>query len=253
MIGLSSRVKDALSGAVEDLFDRIALELIGDIPKLKGKKNLIISSQRNFGLPHLFVQAMGNRSPNPIEQDFLKGLLDSAHGYIESLKSKTKSNIVERIDGISREASLRNEKMKEEDVQAVISEEMAKAKSHMNAIAESESTKLRNLGHMMDISRVAGDLGDSDPTVFFVVFRDQSTCKECIRLHLMPDQTTPRLWKFSQLKQGYHKRGEDSPSAFGLHPHCRCTLTYLSQGFGFSESGKLKYVSENYDAYSKQK
>lgn len=252
MIGLTSRVKDALSEAVEDLFDRIALDFIGEIPKLKGKKHLVISSQRNFGLPHLFVQAMGNRNPNPVEQDFLKGLLESSHGYIESLKSKTKANIVERIDGLSREASLRKEKMKEDDVQAVITEELAKARSHMIAIAESESTKLRNLGHMMDISRVASDLGDADPTVFFVVFRDQSTCKECIRLHLMPDQTTPRLWKFSQLKQGYHKRGEDNPSAFGLHPHCRCTLTYLSQGFGFSD-GKLKYVSQHYDAFSRQK
>lgn len=252
MFGLTSKIKDALSGAVEDIFDRIALDFIGNIPKLKGKKNLIMSSQANFGLAHLFIQAMGNRTPNPLEQDFLKGLLDSAFGYVESLKSKTKANIVERIDGLSREASLRKEKMKEEDVQAVIAEEMGKAKSHMMAIAESESTKLRNLGHMMDISRVAGDLGDADPTVFFVVFRDQSTCKECIRLHLMPDQTTPRLWKFSQLKQGYHKRGEENPSAFGLHPHCRCTLTYLSQGFGF-EDGKLKYMSENFDAFSRQK
>ena len=53
MIGLTSRIKDALNGAIEDLFDRIALEFIGEIPALKGKKNLVITSQRNFGLPHL--------------------------------------------------------------------------------------------------------------------------------------------------------------------------------------------------------
>lgn len=253
MFGLTGRVKDALNVAVEDLFDRIALDFIGDIPKLRNKKNLIISSERNFGLTHLFVQAMGNRSPNPIEQDFLKGLLDSSFGYIESLKNRTKANITERIDGLAREASLRNEKMRPEDVDTAIKDEMGRARSHLMSIVESESTKLRNLGHMMDISRRAGDLGDSDPTVFFVVFRDQSTCKECIRLHLMPDRVTPRLWKFSQLKQGYHKRGEENPSAFGLHPHCRCTLSYLSQGFGFNEHGRLTYVSENYDAYSKQK
>lgn len=253
MIGLSSRVKDALNGVVEDIFDRIALHFIGDIPKLRNKKTLVISSERNFGLAHLFVQAMGNKTPNAIEQDVLKSLLDSSHGYIESLKNKTKSNIAERIDGLAREAQLKKQKMDQEEVQAVIQEELGKAKSHMVAIAESESTKLRNLGTMMDISRVASDIGDTDPTVFFVVIKDNTTCKECIRLHLMPDQSTPRLWKFSQLKQGYHKRGEDNASAFGLHPHCRCTLTYLSKGFGFDEYGKVEFKKTGFDAISKQK
>ncbi len=253
MLGISSRAKEALDGVVENIFDRIALHFIGNIPKLQGKKTLVISGQRNLGLAHLFVQAMGNRSPNEVEKDFLKGMLNSAFGYIESLKNKTKANIVERIDALAREASVRNETLSEEDVQAAVSEEMRKARSHMKAIAESESTKLRNLGHMMDITRVASDLGDDDPTVFFAVFKDQSTCNECIRLHLMPDGSTPRLWKFSELKQGYHRRGEDSPSAFGLHPHCRCTLVYLSKGFGFDEFGKVSYKSENHDAYSKQK
>lgn len=253
MIGLSSKIKDALNLTVENIFDNIALSFIGDIPKLRDKKRLVISSQPNFGLAHLFVQAMGNRDPNPIEKDVLKSLLESSHGYIESLKNKTKSNITERIDGLAREAAIRGEQMKEEDVKVVIAEEFGKAKSHMQAIAESEATKMRNLGTMMDISRVASSIGDDDPTVFFVVIKDGSTCKECIRLHLMPDHSTPRLWKFSRLKQGYHKRGEDMASAFGLHPHCRCTLTYLSRGFGFNENGYVTYVGENHDAYSRQK
>jgi hypothetical protein len=253
MYGLSSKAKEALGKVVEDVFDNIALQLIGNIPKLRNKKNLIISSQNNFGLSHLFVQAMGNKAPNPLEQDFLKSILDSAYGYVESLKNKTRANIAERIDGLAREAQLKKQKMKEEDVQAILDEELGKAKSHIITIAESESTKFRNLGAMMDISRVASDLGDSDPTVFFVVVKDVATCEECLRLHMMPDYSTPRLWKFSQLKQGYHKRGEDSASAFGLHPHCRCTLTYLSKGFGFDKNGRLKYHSEAYDAYAKQK
>ncbi len=253
MLGISSRAKEALDGVVESIFDRVALQFIGDIPKLRNKKTLVISGQKNFGLAHLFVQAMGNRPPNIIEQDFLKGLLNSSFEYIESLKNRTKANIVEKLDALAREASIKNEELSEDNIQSAIGEEFRKAKSHMQAIAESESTKLRNLGHMMDITRVASDLGDSDPTVFFVVFKDQSTCKECIRLHLMPDGSTPRLWKFSELKQGYHKRGEDAPSAFGLHPHCRCTLVYLSRGFGFDEFGKLSYRTEGFDAYSKQK
>lgn len=253
MFGISASGKEKLNKIVEDMFDSIALEFIGDIPKLKNAKRLVISSKRNLGLPDLFVKAMQNKVPNEIEQDALKSLLESAFGYVESLKNRTKSNVTERIDGLAKEANLRNQKIDDKAVQAVLSEEMSKARSHMIAIAEAEATKFRNLGTMMDISRVASNLGDYDPTVFFVVVKDGSTCKECVRLHLMPDKVTPRLWKFSELKQGYHKRGEENPSAFGLHPHCRCTLTYLSSGFGFDKQGKLTYVKEDYSAYSRQR
>lgn len=253
MFGISSSNKEQIANVVENMFDTIALQFIGDIPKLKDKKKLVISSKRNYGLGHLFVQAMQNKSPNPIEQDVLKSLLESAYGYVESLKNRTKSNVTERIDGIVREASLNNTEPSAQAIRDVLQEELSKARSHMKAIAESEATKLRNLGTMMDISRVAANLGDHDPTVFFVVVKDGSTCKECIKLHLMPDQITPRLWKFSELKQGYHKRGEENPSAFGLHPHCRCTLTYLSAGFGFDKQGKVSYKSEDYSAFEKQR
>lgn len=253
MFGISSSNKEQIANVVENMFDTIALQFIGDIPKLKDKKKLVISSKRNYGLGHLFVQAMQNKSPNPIEQDVLKSLLESAYGYVESLKNRTKSNVTERIDGIVREASLNNTEPSAQAIRDVLQEELSKARSHMKAIAESEATKLRNLGTMMDISRVAANLGDNDPTVFFVVVKDGSTCKECIKLHLMPDQITPRLWKFSELKQGYHKRGEENPSAFGLHPHCRCTLTYLSAGFGFDKQGKVSYKSEDYNAFERQR
>jgi len=250
MYGLSGRVKESLNGIVEDIFDRVALHFLGEIPKLKDKKLLVISSERNLGLPHLFVQAMGNREPNQVEQDFLGGILGSAHGYVEALKNRTRSNISERIDGLAREASLKKIKMKEQDIQTVLNDELGKAKSHLRGIAEAESTKFRNLGTMMHISRIASELDDSNPTVFFVSVKDGNTCGECKKLHLSPDGTTPRLWRFSDLKQGYHKRGEENPSAFGAHPHCRCTLAYLSKGFGFDKDGKLKYISEDYDAYS---
>src|SRR5258708_4679935 len=174
MFGLSIKTKEAINQVVEDSFDRIALHFIGEIPKLKNKKLLVISSERNLGLSHLFVQAMGNKVPNPIEQDFLKGILDSAHSYIEALKNRTQANIAERIDGLSRESNIKKQKMNEEEIQSILSEELGKAKSHLLTIAESESTKFRNLGTMMDISRVASEIGDSDPNVFFSIVRDNS-------------------------------------------------------------------------------
>jgi hypothetical protein len=253
VIGVSGSTKQNIGKIVDDMFDNIALQLIGDIPRLRNKKLAIISMEHHFGLANLFVQAMQNKVPNALEQDLLRGLLASTDGYIESLKNKTRTNITERIDGRIREAKLKGQKVSEADILADISDEMKKAKTHMTAIVESEASKLRNLGTMTSISRMAASVGDDDPTVFFSVLRDNVTCKECIKLHLMPDGVTPRLWKFSELKQGYHKRGEENASAFGLHPNCRCTLVYLSRGFGFNEMGKTSYQEEGYDAYKSQR
>lgn len=253
MIGISGTGKENIGKIVDDLFDNIALQLIGEIPRLKNKKLAIISMDQHFGLAHLFVKAMQDKAPNAIEQDLLRGLLKSTDGYIEALKNKTRSNITEAIDGLAREARLGKVKVDEAKFSAILKEEMTKARAHMTAIVESEATKLRNLGTLMNISRMATSVGDSDPTVFFVVVKDTITCKECIRLHLMPDEVTPRLWKFSELKQGYHKRNENQPSAFGLHPHCRCTLVYLSKGFAFDENGRTTYESDGYDAYASQR
>lgn len=252
MKGLSSGAKDAIGEIVENIFDKLSLQLVGQIPRLQHKKVLIFDTQPKEGLAHLFLQAMGNRAPNHIERDALKSLLNSAHGYIESLKSKTRSNVTERIDGITKEAFLRGQEVTAAQVQEVIADEMARAGSHMKTITEAEATKLRNIGTAMDITRVASSAGVEDPTVFFVVVRDGKLCKECQRLHLNPDGT-PRVWKFSELKQGYHKRSEDNPSAFGLHPHCRCTLTYLSNGFGFNAKGFVTYKSQNHDEHARQR
>jgi hypothetical protein len=253
MIGVSGLAKDSIGKTVDNMFDNIALQLIGEIPRLRNKKLAIVSMEHHYGLANLFVKAMQDKVPTQLEQELLKGLLVSADGYIESLKNKTRSNVAEAMDGIARTAKMNKMKVSEEQVAAVLKEEMTKARAHMMAIVESEASKLRNLGTLMNISRMATSVNDDDPSVFFVVVKDGATCKECIRLHLMEDEITPKVYRISELKQGYHKRGENNPSAFGLHPHCRCTIVYLSKGFAFNKEGKTTYHSENYDAYKDQR
>ena len=249
MFGISSASKEAINKVVEDIFDRIALQFIGDIPKLKYKKLLLISHEPHFGLANLFIQAMANKAPNPIEADALKSLLESSHGYIEALKNRTRSNITERIDGAVKEAQLRKEKVTEETVQALMAEELNKAKAHLRAITESESTKLRNVGALMDISRVSSSIGDPDPNVFFVVVKDGKTCNECLKIHLEPNQVTPRVWKLSELKQSYHKRGEEFPSAFGLHPHCFTENTKIHTTNGLENIKNLFETQSNVEVF----
>ena len=211
MFGVSSTSKEALSKIVEEIFDNIALQFIGDIPKLQNKKRLVISSEPNLGLAHLFVQAMKNRTPNDLEKDVLKSLLTSSYGYIESLKNKTTSNIAERIDGLAREAKLQDRKLSREEVQAVIAEEFKRAKAAMATIAEAESSKFKTLGTAIDITRVSASVGDDDPTIFFVVIKDNVTCLEENENVI----TTKGIVKVGNLKIGDILKNPSTPSQRG--------------------------------------
>jgi len=234
------------------MFDRLAYHLLGNIPKLRNKKMEFFGSQPKFSLAHIFIQALSNREPNHFERDVLLSILTSSFGYIESLKHKTSSNVVESIDALVKESKLKGEQVSSSQVNELISKEMEKARGHMKLIAEAETTKTRNFGHVMDISNKSGNAGIEDPTVFFIVVRDGSLCSECKRLHLLEDGITPRVFKMSELSMGWHKRGEDRPSACGNHPFCRCSLTLLSPDWGF-KAGYVSFIKLGHDEYRTQR
>jgi hypothetical protein len=250
MYGISSTGKEAIAIAIEKMFDSLAYKLLGNIPKLRNKSPFFGSSP-NMSLAHIFIQALGGKEPNHLEKDVLRSILNSSFGYIESLKNKTSSNVVEAVDALIKEAKLKDDYVTAGQVAEIISGEMEKARSHMKLIAEAETTKTRNMGHTMEIARKAESQGIDDPTVFFVVVRDNLLCKECKRLHLMPDGITPKLFKLSSISMGYHKRGDDRPSSCGEHPNCRCSITYLPMGWGF-KNGFVSFISLDYDAFKEQ-
>jgi len=251
MYGVSSSGKDAISNHIHKMFDVLAYKLLGRIPKLQDKPHLF-DVLAGVTLASLFVQAMGNKEPNIYERDVLKSILASSFGYVESLKNKTSSNVTEAVDAAVKEAKANNTHVSSEQISEIVSSEMEKAKGQIKLIAEAESTKTRNMSHTMEIASNAKNQGISDPTVFFIIVRDGNACSECIRLHMMPDGNTPKVYRMSELSMGYHKRGDDRPSSCGEHPFCRCSLSQLSPGWGF-KNGYVSFISLNYDEYSKQR
>jgi hypothetical protein len=251
MYGLSSSGKESIAIAVEKMFDSLAYKLLGNIPKLRSKSPFF-GSQSPFSLAHIFIQALNNKEPNHFEKDVLRSILNSSFGYVEALKNKTSSNVVESVDAIVKEAKLRGQYVSPTQITEIIAEEMGKAKNHMKLIAEAESTKTRNMAHTMEIVGDAKQEGISDPNVFFIVSRSGPICDECKRLHLMPNEITPRVWKLSELSMGYHKRGEDRPSACGEHPNCACSLSQLPPGWGF-KNGYVSFISLDHDEYKSQR
>lgn len=249
MYGISSSGKESIAIAVEKMFDALAYKLLGNIPKLR-EKSVFFGSSSPFSLAHIFLQALNNQEPNHFQKDVLRSILNSSYGYIESLKNRTSSSVTEAVDALVKEAKTRGDRVSSSQVAEIIASQMQKAKNDMKVIAEAETTKTRNMGHTMEIASKAKEFGIDDPTVFFVVVRDGLLCKECERLHLLPDGT-PKVYKMSELSMGWHKRGEDRPSACGEHPNCRCTLTQLSPGWGF-KGGYISFISLTHDEYQLQ-
>ena len=233
------------------MFDSLAYSLLGNIPKIRNKSPFFGSSPK-MSLAHIFLQAMNNKEPNHFERDVLRSILNSSYGYIEGLKNKTSSSVVEAVDAIVKEAKIKNDHVTSAQVAEAISTEMEKAKGHMKLIAEAETTKTRNMGHTMEIASKAKEQGVEDPTVFFIVVRDGLLCNECLRLHMLPDGITPKVYKMGDLSMGYHKRGDNRPSACGEHPFCRCSISQLSPGWGF-KNGFVSFIDLEHDEYKKQR
>lgn len=252
MYGISSSGKESIAIAVERMFDRLAFHLLGNIPKLRDKKLEFFGSQPKFTLANIFLQAMGNKQPNYFEKDVLRSILNSSYGYIEGLKNKTSSNVVEAVDALVKEAKANGTYVTADQVSAIVSAELEKAKNHMKLTAEAETTKTRNMAHTMEIASEAEKQGIEDPTIYFIIVRDGKACFECVRLHMMPDGITPRVYKLSEVSMGYHKRGEDRPSVCGNHPMCRCSSSQLPPGWGF-KNGFVSFISLDHDEYQNQR
>jgi hypothetical protein len=249
---LSKGAVSVVHRAVDSVFDRIKGWVIGpDFVSRRGDKTIFIGHRPEFSIPGIYRQAAIEEATRP-DETVLHSLAKVAESYLDAERERTKAKVVKSVQDFLASS-------KKADLETVLGGELAdvwgEVKSNVERIVDSEATTARNMGTLEGISKVAAASGVDDPVVYFVVVRDQAfwECGECPRLHLMPDKITPRAWKLSSVNNGYHKRGEDSPSISGLHPHCRCTLTYLAKGYGFNAAGMVKYVSPDHDEYEAQR
>jgi len=252
MNGLSLKAVEAIERMVSERFDTIGVQFLGIIPTVTRTKRIVFSSARN-SLTSLFLQALGTRNPNNSEEETLKVILRIANGYVDALKERTQARIVQNINAYILDQQAKDNPVSIDKTKKIFREEMDKAGKHFKLIANSESNKTTNVGTALQISKVAESQGVEDPTVFFIVTVDDVTGPEEFVLHLLPDKKTPRVWKLSEIGNEYHKKGDSNPKFPGLHPNCRCKLTYLAKGFGFDEGGKIKYKGKDWDEFEYQR
>ena len=253
MKGLSLKAFDAIEEMIKNRFDSISMQFLGLIPqKIKGKM-ISFSTVKEPNMIGLFLQALGSTRPNQIEEQTLKTMLRVSSGYLDALRDRTSAKIMHEIESQVLNASFKHGKASTKKINGIINKELGRAGSHLKLIVNSESNKAANTGTALQISKLSSEKGEDDPTVFFIVTIDDVTGPDEFRLHLLPDRKTPRLWKLSEIGAEYHKLGDPNPKLPGLHPNCRCKLTYLSKGFGFDAAGLVKFVALDHDEFKLQR
>jgi hypothetical protein len=250
-IFLTRAVVKLLHAAVDKLYDRVKVRFLEKHPPVD--KRIVIGFKPRVTLPSLFRDAAREEGAKPSE-DVLQSLLRVADGFLEAQRHTTKTHVVKAVQSFLNEAQAAGV---ETDVETVLGGELARvfgrAADGVKRILQTEATTARNVGTLEGIVRVGAALGEEDPVVYWVVVRDQDLCQECKNLHLLPDEKTPRVWRLSEVKHGYHKKGEDQPSLSGGHVNCRCFLVSLQKGYGFDDGGGVTFVSLDHDEFARQR
>jgi hypothetical protein len=241
----------AIRRAVDRVFDNIKARFLG--PSSLPKRLYVVGRPTAYSLPAVFAQASKEEGVVP-NLATLNQVLDVAGGYLDSTRERAKAHAVREVQAFLREAHASGV---ETDVKTVLGGKLSEvwqgAVTSVRRVVDTEVQHAKNLGLLEGISRVSAAAGVEDPRVFFIVVRDGDLCAECRRLHLLDDGATPRLWLLSEVGHGYHRRGGDTPKIAGLHPHCRCQISTLLPGYGFTAGGAVTYVAPGHDELARQR
>lgn len=229
-----SNVLDSINAGLETLFSNSKRDLLSSLEHYTTLSGMVeLAALFSGGIP---------------EKDTINSLIKISANYIDAVKSKTQANLNNLIAAYSASSEPNIKQLRQE-----IKDILNSAKYQLQTVIDTQLQQAKALGSLAGIMRVNTLRGIKDPVVFWVVVNDKELCVECKRLHLMPDEITPRLWYLSEVKHGYAKRGDDKPSLSEQHPNGRCVIETLLPGFGFNGDGRVTWIKEGYDAIKEQR
>ena len=250
-VSLTKGIVKAIHAAIDKTYDRAIGRFLARPPV--DKKIWLGVTKPRVNLPGLF-QAASAEERTVADKNVLERLLDIAQSFVEAQRHATKAKVVKAVEDWLGQAHTLGAK---KDLDVVLGGQLVdvwnQATTGMHKIVAAESNNAKNMGSLDGIVKVNSASGVEDPIVYFVVVHDDALCSECKRLHLMPDESTPRLWFLSEVKRGYHTKSDDVPSLAGEHPHCRCSLVTLMSDYGFDKNGSISFIESGHDEMKKQR
>jgi hypothetical protein len=181
-----------------------------------------------------------------IDEDHLRTLAEITGNYIDAQKLKVTNQLLVGIKGADDP----------EEADKIIEEVVGKATDYMSMLTATEGRIVQAFAERDGISRLASDMGVSDPVVAFLGRYDQKTCKYCLAMYHLPNNPIiPKVYKLSELQSGYFKSKEWNGKAVfpaPLHPNCRHVMTFIPPNFGFGKDGVIKFIGFGHDEYEAQ-
>ena len=246
---LNANQRNGIDAAVDSVFDNLLARLLGGSFR---NKNLFIRIVHDQTIPGLFENAV-NEEGGQVDTDMLGNIIEVAQDYLQKYRSEAKAATKRKIQAVLHD--VHTGRVKPEDFRNHVEGELVdlfgKVKAGVHAVVASETQLASTMGTKTAIDQISGALG-IEPIFCFVPVRDKAICEECVRIHLLPDGITPRVFKESEISHDYHVRGSDTPSFHELHPHGRCSLSSILPGFGFDASGRVAWIHPDHREWDYQ-
>lgn len=239
---LGRGITNKISKVVDGVYDNLKTKFFGPKPN----RPIFTEYRHHFSIFSLFEEAAKAEYLRAVDSSIVDRVVRIADKFIDSQKERVKAHILKIV-----ESAIVDGKNITEEIQSQLSPIWDKAKRDLETVVTSESTAVKNLGLLEGIVRTNAFLGIKDPVVFFKC-TFHGTCKECLRLHCMEDEYTPRCWYMSELGSGYHKKGDKNPKITGLHPNENCSLHTLLPGYGL-KGNEIVWVKQGHSEINKQR
>lgn len=243
---VSKEQHDKIINLVERLFGRLKARFAGRLFRGPAIFFEIVQAEESLEDAYRHAgQVMYGPAFTP-DEDTVQQVIDVASHYVDAEKHRTINRILAGVRAAQSEA----------EVKKVIKDAVGKATTYVSLLAVNETRTAQAHAERDGISLVAAGMGVDDPNVAFLGRYDSKTCKYCRAMYHREDNpAVPRVYKLSQVNEGYFKPKEwdgTTPWRAPLHPHCRHIMTFVPPNFGFDKSGKITFVSYGYDAYDAQ-
>jgi hypothetical protein len=256
---LSKKATKAVTQAVSAIFHRARKRFFNKNAEEKGIRFGVITPQRavehreDLSLEGIFNESAKAEGMMPNKRLY-ESVEDGVSNLLDAHEKLAIARVLNSVQSYLHDADLgSNTANPEKELGKVLGETFEKVTSDVAKVIDTESNKAKNISTLDAISKINLTLGVDDPVVFFAGPVDGHICKNCLKLYFLDDQVTPRVWKSSELKAGYFKKGDATPCIGSLHPNCRHALCSVLLGYGFDKSGKLAFIEPGFDVWASQR
>jgi hypothetical protein len=243
---LTKKQRQTILNKIDDMFMGLKARLLGRF--FKGPRiyfQIVKQSDPMETLEGLYRHTMAHMfGPNAkINDENVEDLSEITANYIDAHKLKMANKIM---------AEVSQAKTSEEALNAIKSN-MEKADDYISMLVSNEAKTVQSYAEREGIIQVASSIGVKDPIVAKLGVIDEKMCKNCKDLWHSKNLRIPKVYKLSELTNGYNTDHKNPvPTVGPTHPNCRHTMTLIPPDYGFNDAGQVVFKSLGYNEYFNQ-